>query len=66
MPSLDKLLPFLIARLTERSTVVTIITLVAGVVGADLLPEHKETIATAVMSVVSAVAIFWGTDHPAA
>jgi hypothetical protein len=55
---------FLFARLKEKSTIVTILTLIAGVAGVNLSPENKDLIVTAVVSVVSAIAAFWGEDKP--
>lgn len=59
---MKNLIPFIIARLTEKSSVTAIVTLIAGVVGANLAPEHTETIATAVIGIVAAIAIFVGED----
>lgn len=59
---MNKLLPFVIARLTEKSSVTAIVTLIAGVAGANLAPEHTDTIVTAVVAVVTAIAVFWGED----
>lgn len=54
---------FIVARIKEKSTITTIITLIAGVAGAKLSPENTDTIAVAVTAVVSAIAVFWGQDH---
>jgi hypothetical protein len=59
---MDKFIPFILARLVEKSTVTTIATLIAGVAGISLSPEHTDKIVTAVVGVVSAIAIFWGED----
>lgn len=59
---MTKFAEFLMARLREKSTVTTIATLIAGVVGTKLSPEHTDTIATAVVALISAIAIFWGED----
>ena len=53
---------FLLARLAEKSTIVTIVTLIAGVAGVNISPENKDLIVGAVIAVVSAVAAFWGED----
>lgn len=62
---MKKVLDFLLARLKEKSTIVTIATLIAGIAGAKLSPENTDIIATAVTAVVSAIAVFWGQDKPA-
>lgn len=59
---MNKLIPFVIARLTEKSSVTAIVTLIAGVTGATLAPEHTDTIVAAVVAVVTAIAVFWGED----
>lgn len=59
---MKNLIPFVIARLTERSSVIAIATLIAGIAGVNLSPENTEVIATAVIGVVSAIAIFVGQD----
>ena len=61
---MSKFVTFLIDRLTEKSTIVTIVTLAAGVVGANLSPENTDSIAMAVTAVVSCIAAFWGSDKP--
>ena len=63
---MNKIVSFVLARLKEKSTLTTIVTLVAGIAGVSLSPENKEVIATAVLGVVSAIAMFWGEDKPAA
>jgi Mg2+ and Co2+ transporter CorA len=57
-----KLANFLLTRLSEKSTITTIVTLVAGIVGANLAPEQTENITIAVVGVVSCIAAFWGSD----
>lgn len=61
---MNNIVQFLLARLVEKSTITTIVTLIAGVVGANFSPEHTDAIAVAVTAVVSAIAIFWGQDKP--
>ena len=63
---MKNIIPFLLARLREKSTITTIVTIVAGIVGARISPENTEVISTAVLGVVSAIAVFWGQDHPSA
>lgn len=52
------MLQFILDRLKEKSTVTVIVTLVLGLVGSQLAPEHVDVIVGAVASVASAVAIF--------
>lgn len=54
---------FLLDRLKEKSTITTILTLVAGAAGLHFAPEQQELITGAVVAVVSAIAAFWGQDH---
>lgn len=61
---MDKIIPFLLARLSEKSTITTILTLIAGVAGLHFSPANSDVIVTAVVGVVSAIAVFWGADHP--
>ena len=61
---MKNVLSFLLARLAERSTITTLVTLISGAVGVNFSPENANAIVTAVIGVVSAVAIFWGTDKP--
>lgn len=59
---MNKIIPFVWERLKERSTQVTIVTLILGVVGVEIAPEQKDTIIVAVGGVISAIASFWGVD----
>lgn len=56
---------FLLARLKEKSTWATILTLIAVAVGFEISPEHKEAISTGALAVVSVIAAFVGQDDKA-
>lgn len=49
---------YLLARLFERSTIVTLLSLGLGFVGIELSPDHKEAIVGGVIAVLSAIGIF--------
>lgn len=53
-----KILEFILERLGEKSTVITLATFVTGLIGTTLLPEQADAIAVAVVGVVGAVAVF--------
>lgn len=55
---MKQVLEFLKARLGEKSTVITLITFVSGLIGTTLLPEQTEAISAAVISIVGIVAVF--------
>ena len=55
---MDKIITFLKERLAEKSTVITLVTTVAGLAGFAFAPEQLDAIAVAVASIVSAVAVF--------
>lgn len=59
---MDKIIPFLKARLAETSTKATIITLLSIVLGAKVSPENIEIIATIGIGVLSLIAGLWGQD----
>lgn len=54
---------FVLTRLKEKSTITTILTLVAGAAGLHFAPAQQDLIAGAVVAVVSCIASFWGQDH---
>lgn len=56
---------FLLARLKEKSTWATVLTLVATAVGFELSPENKEAISVGALAVVSVIAAFIGEDKKA-
>lgn len=56
-------LKFIFARLKEKSTITTIVTLILGIVGVNVSPENQDVIITAAGGVISAIAIFWGQDE---
>lgn len=60
---LSNFITFLVARLKEKSTITTIVTLITGAVGVNIAPDQKDLIVGAVVAVVSAIAAFWGTDQ---
>jgi xanthosine utilization system XapX-like protein len=62
---MDKLIPFLKARLAEKSTKAVIVTLLGVVVGSKVSPENIELIATAAIAVLAAIAAFVGEDKKA-
>lgn len=45
------------AKLTEKSTITTLLTLVAGIVGYKVAPDQVETISAAVIVILSLVGI---------
>lgn len=53
---------FLLARLKEKSTWATIITLIATAIGLNISPENKEAISLGALSLVSVIAAFVGED----
>ena len=53
---------FLLARLKEKSTWATILTLIGAAVGIEISPESKEQISLGALAVVSLIAAFVGED----
>lgn len=53
---------FLLARLKEKSTWATIITLIGAAIGIEISPESKEQISLGALAVVSLIAAFVGED----
>lgn len=53
---------FLFARLKEKSTWATIVTLIGAAIGIEISPESKEQISLGALAVVSLFAAFWGED----
>lgn len=49
---------YILDRLREKSTILTILTLVLGFFGAKLSPEIQEQITNAVLAIISGIAIF--------
>ena len=53
---------FLIARLKEKSTWATILTLAGAAIGIEISPESKEQISLGALALVSLIAAFVGED----
>lgn len=54
---MKKILDFILERGKEKSTILTILTGIAGFISYSISPELSEAIAIAVASVISAIAI---------
>ena len=55
---MDKVKTFIIERLAETSTRLTIITALTGVIGVQLAPEQVESISVVVASLLGLIAAF--------
>ena len=56
---------FLLARLKEKSTWATILTLAGAAIGIEISPESKEQISLGALALVSLIAGLWGQDKKA-
>lgn len=52
------MLKFILDRLKEKSTIVSIVTIGAGLIGVQLAPDQVEAIAIAVAAITAVVAVF--------
>ena len=55
---MKKLLNFILERGNEKSTVLTLLTAVLGLVGVAVTPEQSDAIAVAVMSALTLIGVF--------
>jgi len=55
---MSKILNYVLERLKEKSTILTLLTLGGGFAGANFAPEQTEAIVAAVTGIVSAIAVF--------
>jgi hypothetical protein len=53
-----KILDFIKERGQEKSTILSVITFIAGIIGWSVAPEQGEAIAGAVASIITAIAVF--------
>jgi hypothetical protein len=55
---MGKIIGFIKERLGEKSTVITLVTLVSGLVGFSVAPEQLEAITGAVAAILALVGVF--------
>jgi hypothetical protein len=55
---MKKLLDYILERGKEKSTILTVLTLLSGAIGFSVSPEQSEAIGTAVVSVLALVGVF--------
>ena len=53
-----KILDFILERGKEKSTILSVLTFVGGLIGFTLSPEQSAAIATAVISVLTLIGVF--------
>lgn len=57
-------LDWIIARGKERSTILTVLTLICGAVGLDLAPEQQEAIIGIIVALLTAIGVFTKEAKP--
>ena len=55
---MSKIVDYIVERAKEKSTVISVVTIVSGGVGLTLLPEQSEAISAVIMAILTAVGVF--------